>query len=304
VTELTVRSEVAIDRRSCVMRCCVALLAGFALLGAAAPAPAATASAPSQAPVAGDLFVLTAAGGKLERVPGRDRVFRLVLRRPAGDVTVFTDRPARRAGVQTLGRFVRTWPRLGFGQVPPNAALVVADAPSDRDVLVVELSRPRLRAGGRMLAFRAEVLRGSPRGVLRQFARKADRRVADRFGRVSLFIDPSGREVQLAFILTDVPIDEVSIAFANALVDLGDGGVQVFPRGILFNFLLYPDYFTLAAAGEPVTVNVQLAVDVAAGVESLTGTAKVPAGTTVVVRPSATGRFVQIMDGSFSIPLG
>ena len=81
----------------------------------------------------------------------------------------------------------------------PNAAVVLADAPSSRDVLVVELSRPRLGAGGRTLAFRAEVLRGNPRGRLRGFARSADRRIAARFGRVSLFIDPGGQEVSLRF---------------------------------------------------------------------------------------------------------
>ena len=118
-----------------------------------------------QAPAAGDLFVLTAAGGKLERVRGRNRVLRLVLRRPARDVTGFLDRPARTTGQQPLARFVGRWASLGFAEVPPNAAVVLADAPSDRDVLVVELSRPRLGARGRTLAFRAELLRATRRTV-------------------------------------------------------------------------------------------------------------------------------------------
>jgi hypothetical protein len=289
----------------CVVRGCVALLAGFALLVAAAPGRGAAGSAPIQAPAAGDLFVLTAAGGKLERVPGRSRVFELVLRRPVRDVTVFTDRPARKAGDQPLGRFVRNWPRLGFGQVPPNAALVVADAPSDRDVLVLELSRPRLGEVGRTLAFRVEVLRGSPRGVLREFGRKADRRVADRFGRVSLFIDPSGQEVLLTFNFVNVPSDGVSIDFAGAMVDLAPIGVVVLPFGVA-NFALHDHSFSLAAppANSPVTVSVLLAVDVAAASESLTGTATIPEGAIASVRVASTGKIFQVLDGPFSIPLG
>jgi hypothetical protein len=149
-----------------------------------------------QAPAAGDLFVLTAAGGKLERVRGRTRVFTLVLRRPAHDVTGFTDRPARRTGQRPLARFVRRWATLGFAAVPPNAAVVLAYAPSNRDVLIVELSRPRLGAAGK-LVFRAKVLGGNPQGRLHGFARSADRRIAARFGRVSLFIDPASTGLQI-----------------------------------------------------------------------------------------------------------
>jgi hypothetical protein len=56
--------------------------------------PAATADAQTRRPpAAGDHFVLTAAGGQLERVPGRSGVFNLNLRGLARDVTLFTDRP-------------------------------------------------------------------------------------------------------------------------------------------------------------------------------------------------------------------
>jgi hypothetical protein len=64
-------------------------------------------------------------------------------------------------------------------------------------VLVVELSRPRLSAGGRRLSFRAVALRGNPGGLLREFRRRADRRVGSRFGRVSLFVDPGTQKVRL-----------------------------------------------------------------------------------------------------------
>jgi hypothetical protein len=293
-----------------VARGCVALVAGFALLVAAAPASAAAGSAPIQAPVAGDLFVITAGGGKLERVPGRSRVFELVLRRPARDVTMFTDRPARQAGERPLGRFVRGWARLGFGRVPPNAALVVADAPSDRDVLALELSRPRLGAGGRTLAFRVEVLRGSPKGVLRKFGRKADRRVADRFGRVSLFIDPSGQTVALSFALIGVPANAVvAIAFDNAEVDLAGAAVEVVPMGStsLANFVLASNSFSLTPTTSfGVNARVSLGLDVAAATQTITGTASIPAGMLlpVSVTVASTGNTSDLPNGRFSIGVG
>jgi hypothetical protein len=88
------------------VRSSVAVALMLALLVPAADARAEVRARDVRAPAAGDLFVLMAAGGELERVRGRNRLFRLVLRRPARDVTGFTDRPARGTGQQPLARFV------------------------------------------------------------------------------------------------------------------------------------------------------------------------------------------------------
>jgi hypothetical protein len=269
------------------------------------PASGARAEVPArsvQAPAAGDLFVLTAAGGKLERVRGRNRLFRLVLHRPARDVTGFSDRPARTTGQQPLARFVGRWASLGFAEVPPNAAVVLAEAPSDRDVLVVELSRPRLGARGRTLAFRAELLRGNPGGRLRGFARRADRRSAARFGRVSLFIDPGGQEVGLLFTLSNVPSGGLaSIAFSNAVIDLS-GDLFVNADGPA-RFTAAPAGFVLAASGSsPVNASVQVATTVVAGADCALVTAILTAGTSATVRVSSTSRTLPVMNGRLCIP--
>ena len=244
-----------------LVRSWVALALSLVFLVPAGGAGAEARARPLQAPAASELFVLRAAGGLLERVPGRSRVFELVLRRPARNATMFTDRPARRAGEWPLRRLVRDWGRLGFGVVPPNAALVLADAPSNRDVQVVELARPRLGPGGRTLAFRVKVLRGSPRGPLREFARRADRRVADGFGRVSLFIDGSGQEVGLSFSLSGIPSgDIVLISFSNATVDLtSDAATGIFMEsfGTPAIFKVGASGFSVGAAGLPVTGQVR-----------------------------------------------
>ena len=125
------------------------LLASLITLAVASPAGAQNLHEPKRIPGVGELFVLRAGGGEIERL--RAGVFGLVLRRSASAVTVFSDRPQRVAREQRLRRFVNSWERLGFAADPPNAALSIAGAPTARDVLVLELSRPRLGAGGRII---------------------------------------------------------------------------------------------------------------------------------------------------------
>jgi hypothetical protein len=302
------------------VRSVVALALMLVFLVLAADAPAEVRARPVQTSGAGDLFVLTAAGGELQRVRGRKRVFKLVLRRPAQDVTGFTDRPARRTGQQPLARFVRRWARLGFAEVHPNAAVVLADAPSNRDILVVELSRPRLRAGGRTLAFRAEALRGNPRGRLRGFARSADRRIAARFGRISLFIDPGGQEATLFFTLSNVPHGGlVSIAFvdengrSNAQIDLADdlfvntdGPTSFDPLLKPGLFLAAPRGFTLTATGtSPLNGTVQIGITIDAGAQCALGVAiirPIP-GASATVRVAQTRQTLPVNNGHFCIPI-
>jgi hypothetical protein len=291
------------------VRSSVALVLMLALLVAAADANAQVRAGAAQAPAAGDLFVLTAAGGQLERVRGRKRLFRLVLRRPAQDVTGFTDRPARRTGQQPLARFIRGWARLGFAEVHPNAAVVLADAPSNRDVLVVELSRPRLGGGGRTLAFRAEVLRGNPRGRLRWFAGRTDRRVAARFGRVSLFVDPGGQEVGLVYTFSNVPQGgSLSIAFVD---QLGRPTAQIDLLDDLFfvtdgptSLIASSDAFVLTATGNsPLNGTVQIGITVGdAGAQCAPGTALISAGASATVRNNATSQTFPVTNGAFCIP--
>jgi hypothetical protein len=275
----------------------------LALLVAAGDARADVSAQATQEPAAGELFVLTAAGGELERVRGQNGVFRLVLRQPARDATGFTDRPARRTGQHALGRFVDRWAKLGFAEVPPNAAVVLADAPGSRDVLIVELSRPRLGPGGRTLTFRAELLRGKPGGRLRGLAKSADRRISSRFGRVSLFVDPGGQEVHLTFTLSSIPRDGyVSIAFSNAQIDLS---------GILFADADAPTTFSAASttfllrakAGSPVNGSVQMAINVTAGADCALGKALITAGTSATVTVAQTRRSFPVTNGPLCIPI-
>jgi hypothetical protein len=94
-------------------------------------------------------------------------------------------------GRQSLTSFVRGWDSVGFGRVPPNAALVVDAERSSEEVVVLDLLRPKL-GPGRTVTFGAKALGHRPDGILQRIARGAHDPRTDRFGRVSLFIDPTG----------------------------------------------------------------------------------------------------------------
>jgi hypothetical protein len=111
----------------------------------------------------------------LHTLVGHRRAFKLVLNDPVGDV-------------KRTRTFVSGWKRNGFHRHPPTAAMVVANAPEDRDVQIVELRHPRLLEGGHV-AFRARPAKAGSGGALGHFQALADPHVPDRFGEVSLFVD-------------------------------------------------------------------------------------------------------------------
>jgi hypothetical protein len=283
-----------------VRRTAAGLLIATALVCAAHGADPASASHEEAArKAAGEsaesLFVVGGRTGSLRRVPGRPWRFELVLAH-AGRVTSFTDRPARRAGSLSLAGFVRAWKRLGFDSDPPNAALTLAGAPAKRDVVILELRRPRLTAGGG-IKFRARLVpRRHPRG-LASFVRRADRRVSPRFGRASLFIDPGG-----------APTVEVVIRIAN----LARGIVSIgFTRDWSISFLdadltgqigeWAGSLRGVTISGTPPGATVNLTMQVTGTGAAVTGAAQVPTGVTVTALAPVSKA---ITGGPFSLPIG
>jgi hypothetical protein len=177
---------------------------------------AAASDAASAAPAGDDLLVLTAGSAQFQRAPGRAGEFRLVLGDVSRAVTGFSDRPARVLGRQSLTSFVRGWDSVGFGRVPPNAALVVDAERRSEEVVVLELLRPKL-GPGRTVTFGAKALGHRPDGILQRIARGAHDPRTDRFGRVSLFIDPTGPP--------PVPPNAIALDFVfTAPAGVGQGG--------------------------------------------------------------------------------
>jgi hypothetical protein len=143
--------------------------------------PATASAAPT---TTGTLYVQQAANASLMR---SGSAWKLVLDRPDAHVIAFADRPARTGTAQRLPAFVRGWD-AAFGGDPPNAALQVEGAPPSHDIALLELSAPHLSKGGHRLTYRARPLTATS-ATLGGLARRADRGIHGRLGRVTLFID-------------------------------------------------------------------------------------------------------------------
>ncbi len=277
-----------------------ARLIAAALLGGAAIAALATAPLAAGAPLpvsAPALFVAGGDQGELRPVPGKPGRFVLDLR-GAGVVTSFTDRPARAAGSESLAGFVSRWRARGFVADPPNAALELPGAPSGRDVVIVELTRPRLVAP-EAVRFQARRV-GSASPALARFTRRGDARTAREFGRWNLFVDPSAAAPVSVGVEVSMPAGTVSLAFAGAPLVTEDSIRFAGAAGTFLGSILTTDHGLAVTAQNPVQFSVSLLVSGTSGA-TLTGTAVVPAGASVTA--TGPGGPVNITNGAFAIPL-
>lgn len=135
------------------------------------------------------LFVQTARDGTLRPVKGEQDVYTLTLRGVASRVTSFTDRPLRATSPISVEEFLQNWDGGSFETDPPNAALVVDDAPRSRDTFVVELTAPDYDAKRDVLRYTATLIRDEPDGRLVGFSEHVDEGPPTKFGGSSLFID-------------------------------------------------------------------------------------------------------------------
>ena len=217
-------------------------------------------------------------------------------------VVAFTDRPARRVGNESLASFVARWPRRGFAADPPNAALVIDDAPANRDVIVLELLSRRLLSSG-VIRYRVRALTATgARSPLARLARGADRRVQRSFGRASLYVDPSTGGP--ATVTLSVPAltarQRVALRF--------DSPTQVEmtitePEGAAVLVTALNVYEFAARGGVPATGPT---LGLSGVGTSITGTAQLPTGVTVgaiVDSSGVTGPPQTISNGRFRLPV-
>jgi len=237
-----------------------------------------------------ELFVLTAASVRLSHASGKGNAFELVLDRPAGSVAGFSDRPQRLLSRRSLGGFVQGWGNLGFRSDPPNAALVLDDAPSSADVFVFELSRPSLGLGGRTLTFHAQALARRPTGILARVARGADHARAGGFGRGSLFVDGSGQGAQVTFTsMTPANFFQGGeLAFSNATILNADLNV-LSGASALTEVFINPTVVSLDCNGSgPFSASVTVELEVDSSATTVNGGAIVAGSGTVSVTGGAT----------------
>jgi hypothetical protein len=241
---------------------------------------------------------------------------KLVLSGVARRTVRFDDRPGRTGGVLSVRGFVRTW-RSSFAGSPPNAALVVHNAPAARDVALLELRRPRYNRRRRTLTFAVRRLRQTGSDRLKGFARRSDGRRVRRFGSVELLIDPSAAAAEIAFLMMDLPANTTGrVSFSNTTITYDGTRTGVSQAGIrtpgrlvqggsietaVGTTTLTPSSITLESiSGAGITIQFLMLVNPPPG-GTLTGTASVPSGADVEFGFSGQAA-QQLPHGSFSIP--
>jgi hypothetical protein len=195
------RALVRHARRAVVLSAVVAVALGAGGFGASATAGADEAGTTVQ-----QLFVQNATGGSLEPVKGEDDVYTLTLRGVSPTVTSFSDRPVRVASKVDLDEFLQPWDGGSFEDVPPNAALVISNAPQSRDTFIFELAEPEL--DGRTLTYQATLIESDPSRGLTGFNGHIDLDPPAKFGPASLFVDalPSA---EMTVTISGVPAAEL-----------------------------------------------------------------------------------------------
>ena len=158
---------------------------------------------------AGVLFVIDAPSSVIKAEGDR---YRLTI--PEGENVVwFTERPARLAGALALDEWLATqWERDGFIEDPPNAALVVNYAGTDR-IHVVELIDPKI--GEQDVSFALVVLDGDDQTHAGRTHTHALEEGS--MGRTELFIDSVTCDIGCT---TTDPADPTDLADPSDLADL------------------------------------------------------------------------------------
>jgi hypothetical protein len=283
-------------------RALAVVLAAVALTWVAAGTAGAQTS-PAAAP--DQLYVLQVGSGSLERV-GKE--WHLTLRDPYRTVTSFTDRPARVGGSVHLQRFVAAWPRTFAGD-PPNAALQIDDAPPGRDVVLLELGRPRLDRTGHALTLRVTPLRTTRQTTLRALALRADARINPRFGRASLFVDDSASPTGFPLTITVAGTQPgpARFLFSPANSSFQPGGTL--ESGFPFGLTVIPS-MTVNSSAQFLTIDLpggagvtaQVLVDSTPAGAPLQGIVTLPAGYVATFQTSA-GKVDADQSGPVTIPV-
>jgi len=160
----------------------------------------------------GQLFVASASEGTLEPQDA-EHEFTLTLAKAHDSVGVFTDRPQRKAGTESLADFAAAWDKRGFTKTPPNAAVVWGKDSSSR---IFELSDPAYDAAADTLAFTAHDLGDEPSTALSSFKGTPDAELPTDLGEVSVFIDnAAGDGSGGTFFVVLPPQGRATVTFAD-----------------------------------------------------------------------------------------
>lgn len=193
-----------VSQRFLVLVACVVFVGGSTVASASTTNAAAKAGK-SEASM---LFSLSGDNALLVPVAGTrgQYSFSMPIRSQSSQVTMFTDRPEREAGVLTIDQFVQMWSSGGtnsFASDPPNAAIVYSSPAGKSKTMIVEMSDPSIapnpKGSGKLLKATMTILLEAERATLAKtkghLANHANRAVRPKkikaadTKRVALFVD-------------------------------------------------------------------------------------------------------------------
>lgn len=136
----------------------------------------------------GGLSLLSLSAEETTLVPSGGEGMRLVLGSPGPNVDLVPARGKRSVPLRPPADLARKWGRYGFKRNPPLAAIRDIGASSDRDVILVRLSAPRVLRGG-AISYRAVPAGDAKvRGPLRTYASEADESLDPELGAANVLI--------------------------------------------------------------------------------------------------------------------
>jgi hypothetical protein len=131
------------------------------------------------------LFVQEGDSGSL--VPGKDGTMTLTLTGVRPETVYFSDKPARVSGV--IDTVIFNASSLWHGTSSPNAALMIPDAPTSNDTVILSLSNPRYNRTSATIQYSAVPVPNYIGDGLKAYRTFADPMVQEQFGQAMLFID-------------------------------------------------------------------------------------------------------------------
>ena len=177
---------------------CLGILIGIFLVSSQSPAtvhdippapkpltPAVTASPTISNDLISFLFIQEAQTGSC--IKDGNGTMTITLNGVRSDTVYFSDRPARVSGVIDTTLFDRS--SLWSGSSSPNAAVMLVNAPTTNDTIIVTLSNPRYDKANATLVYTATMVPEYHGEGLKTYEQFADPGVAEQFDRVMLFID-------------------------------------------------------------------------------------------------------------------
>lgn len=170
------------------------------------------------------LFVMQAGGGGVSADDPNQKTFAFTLRDPDPMVIFLSDRPKRLVGHLPLQLFVQSWNLMGFGDQPPEAALIFSDGNARESAVIVQVTRPQWDASAKSLSFQARIIQGDQGPDAPFTSPVADSRMPASFGHLSLFIDPS-KQRAVDFAVTPNGVIELRQHYAQP----GSHPIEVVP---------------------------------------------------------------------------